>query len=151
MANRFTFTKEKLDALKAPPGGRVAVKDTKTAGLILRVTPTGAKTFSLFRRVKGGEPFRVTLGHYGEGGINIDQARRLAAAINGKAAEGVDVAAARRAHRAERTFAELFAEYQRRHAKLHKRTWKQDQQRFDQYVAQALGKKKLSTIDRTAI
>ena len=79
MADRFTFTKEKLDALKAPLGGRRAVHDAKTPGLILRVTPTGAKTFSLFRRVKGGEPFRETLGRYGKGGISIDQARRLAA------------------------------------------------------------------------
>jgi len=62
MPDRFTFNKEKLDALKAPSSGRLAVHDKKTPGLILRVTPTGAKTFSLFRRVKDGVPLRVTLG-----------------------------------------------------------------------------------------
>ena len=151
MAARFNFTKEKLDALKAPPGGRLAVHDTKTAGLILRVTPTGAKTFSLFRRVKGGEPFRVTLGRYGDGGITIDQARRLATNINAKAAEGVNVAEVKRAHRSERTFGELFVEYLDRHAKPQKRTWAEDQQRFKQYLAKPLGKKKLSAINRGTI
>jgi integrase len=151
MADRFTFTKEKLDALKAPPRSRLAVHDKKTPGLILRVTPTGAKTFSLFRRVKGGEPFRETLGRYGKGGISIDQARRLAASINAKAAEGVNVAEVRRAHRSERTFSELFADYLDRHAKPQKRTWTEDQQRFVQYLAKPLGKRKLSAINRGMI
>ena len=151
MAERFAFTKERLDAVAAPPSGRRVVHDTKTAGLTLRATAAGAKTFSLFRRVKGGEPFRVTLGRYGDGGITIDQARRLAAAVNAKAAEGVNLAEARRAHRGERTFAELFTEYLERHAKLHKRSWKEDQQRFEQYVAPSLGKKKLSAIDRATL
>ncbi len=117
----------------------------------LRVTPAGAKTFSLFRRVKGGEPFRVTLGRYGPGGITIDQARRQASSINAKAAEGVNVAEAKRAHRAERTFGELFAEYLDRHAKSQKRTWVEDQQRFTQYLAKPLGRKKLSAISRATI
>jgi integrase len=151
LADRFNFTKEKLDALKAPLSGRVAVQDAKTLGLILRVTPTGVKTFSLFRRVKGGEPFRETLGRYGKGGISIDQARRLAGAINAKAAEGVNVAEVRRAHRAERTFAELFSEYVERHAKSQKRTWAEDRQRFEQYLAKPLGRKKLSAINRATI
>lgn len=151
MGDRFTFTKEKLDALRPPQNGRRAVHDTKTTGLSLRITPTGTKTFSLFRRVKGGEPFRVTLGRYGNGGITIDQARRLAGNINAKAAEGVNVAEVRRAHRAERTLDELFAEYLERHAKSQKRTWAEDQQRFKQYLAKPLGRKKLSAINRAAI
>jgi integrase len=151
MSDRFTFTKEKLDALKPPQIGRRAVHDTKTLGLSLRITPTGVKTFSLFRRVKGGEPFRVTLGRYGKGGITIDQARRLAGNINAKAAEGVNVAEVKRAHRAERTLDELFAEYLERHAKSQKRTWAEDLQRFKQYLAKPLGKKKLSAINHAAI
>ena len=151
MTDRFPFTKEKLDALKAPPGGRLAVHDAKTANLILRVTPTGAKTFSVFRRVKGGEPFRVTLGPYGEGGITIDQARRLAANINAKAAEGVNIAEVKRAHKAERTFGELFTEYLDRHAKSQKRTWEEDDQRYKQYLTKPLRNKKLSAITHATI
>ena len=151
MSERITFTKERLDAIKAPSAGRTVVHDTKTHGLSLRVTPAGAKTFSLFRRVKGGDPFRVTLGRYGGGGITIDQARRMAASINSKAAEGVSVADARRAHRDERTFAELFSEYLERHAKPQKRSWKEDRQRFEQYLAAPLGKKKLSAINRAIV
>lgn len=151
MAEQFAFTKERLNALKLPQSGRRAVHDTKTVGLTVRVTPAGTKTFSLFRRVKGGEPFRMTLGRYGNGGITIDQARRLAAFINAKAAEGVNLAEVKRAHRAERTFAELFTEYLERHAKHQKRTWTEDRQRFAQYLAKPLAKKKLSAINRPTI
>ena len=54
MVDRFVFTKDRLDAVAAPPSGRRVVHDSKTPGLTLRVTPSGVKTFSLFRRVKAG-------------------------------------------------------------------------------------------------
>ena len=151
MADRFTFTKERLDALKAPRGGRLAVHDTKTAGLILRVTPTGAKTFSLFRRVKGGEPFRVTLGRYGAGGITIDQARRLAGTINAKAAEGVNVAEVKRATALSAPSVSSSSSTLTVTPRTQKRTWLEDRQRFEQYLAKPLGKKKLSAINRPMI
>ena len=36
----------------------------KTPGLQLRVSATGVKTFSVYRRLKAGEPERVTLGRF---------------------------------------------------------------------------------------
>lgn len=151
MAEKFVFTQDRIQTLTPPRQGRLVVQDLKVPGLTLRVTPNGVKTFSLFRRVKGGGPIRVTLGRYGAGGITIDQARRMAAAVVAKAAEGVNVAEVRRAHRAERTFGELFTEYLNRHAKRQKRTWAEDEQRYKQYLAAYLGKKKLSSIDRAAV
>ena len=86
-----------------------------------------------------------------QGGISTDQARRLGASINAKAAEGVNEAEIKREHRSERTFGELFAGYLDRHTKPQKRTWAEDQQRFEQYLAKPLGGRKLSAINRGMI
>jgi hypothetical protein len=66
MNKSFSFTKETLSGLPIPePGKRAVYFDVKTPGLQIRVTPGGAKTFSVYRRVKGGgQPERVTLGRF---------------------------------------------------------------------------------------
>ena len=50
MANRFTFTGEKLRKLKSPEAGREYVYDADVRGLALEVTPTGAKSFRVYRK-----------------------------------------------------------------------------------------------------
>lgn len=65
MGNSLNFTKATLAALPLPKEGqRATYRDTKAAGLQLRVTANGAKTFSVYRRVRGGLPERVTLGKF---------------------------------------------------------------------------------------
>lgn len=147
----INFTKDSIDSLPLPLVGRITYHDTHrlAAGLQLRITPTGAKTFCVFRRVRGGDPGRVTLGSYPE--MTIDQARRQAGLINAAIAEGANPAAVKRAHKAERTFADLFSEYIKRHAKPNKRTWKADEQRYEQYLHKPLGNKKFAAIDRKII
>jgi hypothetical protein len=55
MNSAFNFTKAALEAVPAPASGqRATYRDTKTKGLQLRVSANGVKTFSLYRRVKGG-------------------------------------------------------------------------------------------------
>ena len=46
----------------------------------IRVTPSGVKTFCVFRRIKRGQPERITLGRYPE--MTIEHARRAAAEVN---------------------------------------------------------------------
>ena len=152
LLNHLTFTKTNIDALPFPVGStRVTYHDThkQASGLKLRVTSTGAMTFCVFRRVQGGSPERITLGRYPD--MTIEQARRQAAMINAAIAEGANPAEVKRAHRAERTFGDLFAEYIERHAKLNKLTWAEDDQRYGQYLKVPLGSKKLSSVDRRAI
>ena len=48
-------------------------------------------------------------------------------------------------------FAELFQEYLERHAKPRKRTWREDDAKYNLYLAKSLGAKKLSAIDRSEI
>ena len=80
----------------------------------------GVKTFSLFRRVKGGKPERITLGRFPS--MTVEQARKQAAKINLAIESGANPADAKRAHKAEQTFGELFQDYLERHAKPQQRT-----------------------------
>lgn len=103
----ISFSKERLLALPLPEAGkRATYHDTKIQGLQLRVSPTGVKTFSIYRRMKGGQPERVTLGRFPA--MTVEQARKAAAAVNAEIEAGANPAAARRAIREEPTFAELF-------------------------------------------
>ena len=107
METRFHFSKEKLLALGAPaPGQRLTVYDTKQPGLQLRVTPAGAKTFSFYRRLKGGQPERVTLGRFPS--MTVEQARQQGSRVNALIEDGNNPAALKRAIRAEWTFSEAF-------------------------------------------
>jgi integrase len=150
MENKFNFTKASIDALPLPePGKRDTYHDTKTSGLQLRITSTGVKTFSVFRRIKRGDPERITLGRYPD--VTIEQARRESKRITLDIADGKNPAEIKRGHKAELTFSELFIEYLERHAKPKKKTWQEDQAQFRLYLEKPLGKKKLSTIDRRSI
>ena len=146
---RFNFTKEALTSLPLPAGGQRAIyHDAKTTGLQIRVTSTGVRTFSLYRRIKGGQPARVTLGRFPE--MTIEQARKLAARVNSEIEEGANPADVKRAHKGEPTLSEFFKEYGERHGQR-KRAWHDDQQRFRDYLEKPLGARKLSAITREMI
>lgn len=145
----INFTKAALLALPSPATGRATYNDTKVAGLQLRVTENGIKTFSVFRRIKGGNPIRMTIGRFPA--VTIEQARTQAMTYAAEMASGTDVAERTRRARAVMTFDELFAEYMKRHSRVTKRTWQQDESQYKQYLADPIGKKRLSEISRKSI
>lgn len=150
MADKINFTKAAMDALPIPESGkRDTYHDTKTTGLQLRVTSSGIKTFSLYRRIKGGTPERITLGRFPD--ITIEQARRHAGEVNSAIANGANPADVKRGSKAELTFSGLFEEYLERHSKPNKKTWAEDESKYNTYLAKPLGGKKLSAIDRAHI
>lgn len=107
MNNSILFSKERLLRLPhAADGKRDTYHDSKTTGLQLRVTSSGVKTFSLYRRTKGGQPSRITLGRFPE--MTVEQARKQAAIANAEIEVGSDPAAVKRAHKGEPTFEECF-------------------------------------------
>ena len=57
------LTDKFCQAIKSPRG-RTSYHDSKTHGLVLRVTSKGAKTFTLVYVAPGGERARLTLGRY---------------------------------------------------------------------------------------
>lgn len=110
METKFRFNKQDVDALpSAEKGKRVEYQDTIQPGLRLRVSDTGAKSYMVLARVKGGALERVTLGRADK--ITPDVARREAKQIIAKFALGESHNAASRALRSESTFNELFALY----------------------------------------
>ena len=141
MNKNINFTKTSLTALPLPPAGkRETFHDLKTNGLQIRCTSSGAKTFSVFRWVKGSRrPERVTLGRFPD--ISIEKARTMAAEINATIAKGDNPADAMRKFRKEPTLGELFSDYLERHAKIHKKSWVEDKQQFNRYMKKFSGRK----------
>lgn len=111
-SGRINFTIKAIEALPLPPSGKVAYYFDKSreapAGFGLWVTPKGAKTFMLYRKI-GGRPERIKIGRYGDG--TIEQARNQADKLIGKIAEGVNPADAKRAARGQLGLGALFDQY----------------------------------------
>lgn len=147
METKFNFTKVALDNLPIPPAGkRSTFHDIKATGLQLRVTSGGVKTFSLFRRTKGGSPERITLGRYPD--MTIEQARKQAAQHNLAIESGANPAQAKRKARqsadGELTLRQAFDRYVSDHLTPHgKRTATDLQDNFARYLGEvAEGTKK---------
>ena len=146
---RILFGKTRLMALSLPAEEkRDTYHDTKTPGLQLRVTSSGTKTFSVYRRLKSGEPVRETLGRFPA--MTVEQARKAAAAVIAKIEEGCDPTEVKRAIRKEETFEELFTDFiKNRRSKTGKplspKTITGYQSDWRNHLAK-LGKKKISQV-----
>lgn len=121
------FTNPALMALPAPQSGRVEYLDTEESGLRLRVSASGAKSFTVLRRV-AGKLQRVTLGIFTRPGdkvprMTVEMARKAKRKADGAIASGGDPNAEKKAQRERgRTLAEVLADYLRRNSKLKERT-----------------------------
>ena len=143
MAKKFNFTKAEIDTLPLPQKGkRNTYQDTKVNGLHLRISSTGIKTFSVFKRIKNGNPERITLGRYPD--MTIDQARRKTMEINLAISDGKNPAEAKRKLKSEFLFSDLFTDYIERHSKPKKKTWPEDLEKYKNHIEKPLGKRKLS-------
>lgn len=141
---RIPFTVAALDALRPPQAGRVYVHDTRSRGLCLALTAAGSKVFYFYVKVDG-RPERVRIGVWPD--VTIEQARRRAAELRGDVATGGNPAQERRESRAEWTLRELFEHYLTTHAKIRKRTWREDEGQFKRYLEPWAGRR-LSKIKR---
>ena len=147
LKTKFNFIKSALDALSSPTEkSRVYYYDSKARGLGIRVTSKGAKSFIAYRWVNG-KPERQTLGRYPD--LTIEQARGKVAEFNAAIAKGENPNDKRRRERSEITLGKLFNEYLDRHAKMHKRSWKEDQNQFRRYLLK-WSNRKLSSINKIA-
>ena len=63
---RKRLSKQFIDGIKPPPKGRVEYFDSASPGLVLRVTSSGHKSWSVVYRF-GGKLRRYTIGPYVEG------------------------------------------------------------------------------------
>ena len=131
MTRRVNFTIESLNRATCPTGkDRVTLYDARTAGLALRITPTGSKTFVFYRKVNG-RPQRIKLGSFPS--VSIEQARRMAVQTAGQLADGIDIQAERKSIRKDATLQEVWDKWLAEHGqpRLRPRTLETDKSRFD--------------------
>lgn len=145
-ANKINFTKKALEALSLPAEGKRAYYyDAKVRGLIISVTEKGTKTFYVYRKVNG-RPERIMLGYYID--LSIENARGQASKVNSQIAQGKNPNREKSKLKGELTFEELFEKYLEGHAKLHKKSWKNDQDIYRLYLIH-LKKRKISSFHKS--
>lgn len=106
---KLRFSKTALMAVALPDAGkRIAVYDTDTPKLAMRITAAGSRTFYVVKRA-GASMAWVKLGTFPE--MTVEQARGEAQKILAEFATGANPAAARRAIREEPTFSEVFEQF----------------------------------------
>lgn len=145
---KLLFGQRSVAALPVPKDGKLATYyDTQLTGFCIRVYPTGKKVFYMYRKVHG-RPERIKLDTFGT--ITVQQARELAQTVNIQVAQGFSPTALRQETRNELTLGEMFDIYIERHAKVHKRTWADDERRF-RYHMTSFKRRLLSEIHRKDI
>lgn len=148
MGHRINFSKGALEKFVSAHGGdRQVIHDGKQPGLILEVRAGGAASFQLYKRIEG-RPTRILIGRFPE--VTVEQARKKVAKLLGNVADGRNPQAEKRAARHEHTIGGLFDHWLEMHAKLHKRTWPEDQRQFDAFLAPWKARR-LSTISKADV
>jgi integrase len=122
-AHKIRITKNSVTALEPPPEGAppLVAWDDEVGGLGVRVMPSGTRTFFWQGRTRAGRSIKVRIGRHGR--VTPEQARRKARELIAEAELGGDPAerirgekqAKRVKRQPERTVADLWREYERRH------------------------------------
>jgi integrase len=114
------LTKTHVDQADPQSKAQYFLRDTELKGFALRVTPNGAKSFIVEKRING-RVRRITLGRYGE--LTVEQARKQAQITLGDIAAGKDPVAEKATERARGvTLGEAFTEFLRARRHLKPRT-----------------------------
>jgi len=141
----FNFTNTRLLKLENTTGKDEEYKDTGQKGLLLRVTPANNKIFRLKAWNKARrQTVQMVLGRYPE--LKIKDARSIVADRLRDMAHGIDVIDRLNATREEQTFENIFRLWIEEHAKENKKTWDEDERRYDLYIKEHLGPLQLSQI-----
>ena len=140
-STRFRFTVRTIEQLPPCPadasGKGYEVSDTEVPGLRLSVSKaSGRKTFWLrytFRGIKRA----MRLG--GFPATSLFDARRLALEARGQLDRGIDPQEGRDLERSSPTLASFAKDYLEGYAKVHKRSWRDDQSKIDLHVLPFFG------------
>ena len=128
------FTDARVRALR-PKGKRYEVWDDEGRGLGLRVAPTGRRTWIYVYKFHG-RARRLTIGIFPE--VLVEEARVKHSQARVQLSKGVDpgqvLIDARRGYQGELTVGQLADEYLERYAKLHKRSWEEDERILEKDV-----------------
>jgi integrase len=148
-----TLTDTLIRSLRAPKSGRLEIHDEKCTGLVIRVTPAGAKTWSFrFRDPRSGVLTRATIGPYPE--IALATARERAIDLRRGVASGINPIEAKRRERElsqSRTFGALAERYLNEHARRFKRSAAADERNLRLHVLPKWAKGRFDEITRADV
>lgn len=148
MTNAINFTKATLSGLPLPlKGKRKYYQDTQVKGLTMSVLSGGSKSFYVYKKIDG-KPERIFLGSFPD--LSIDNARKNARIKLGEIAQGINPQEELRRARNEMTLGKLFNEYMTRHSKLHKKSWRYDEQEIPMFLSHWFDRQ-ISSIKRAEI
>jgi integrase len=144
------LTKRIIDAKKYEGTGdsKCIIWDSELTGLGLRVYPSAKKSFVLSYRQNGRKRL-YTIGKYGV--FTIDEARDEAVNYLANINHGEDPVEERRKKFRAQTMNELFEIYMERHAKAHKKSWKEDQKRINNRLLPEWGNHQIDAITKNDI
>lgn len=148
MTDKIRLTKAIIEKTPLPLSGRQFLYDAGgPVGLCLCITDKGTRTWYLYRKIDR-KPVRLKLGRFPD--LSVEAARLVAAGKVGKIVSGEDpredkakiatdcnelqqIATAGKVEGI--TWRELFSRYLDEHAKIHKKTWQEDQAIDTRYLA----------------
>ncbi len=122
--------------------------DDVVTGLGVRNYPSGKKAFVLSYRAQGRKRLMV-LGRYGT--VTLDEARKQARKFLVQVQEGKDPLEERQKEAQGQTFGDLVRAYIERHAKVHKKTWRDDEQRLNRHIPTTWKIRRVASITRQEI
>ena len=140
---------------KPPRGGRLEIADLRQAGLVLRITSNGARSFAYrFRHPASRKSLRATIGPYPATTLEI--ARKRAKEMAAQVAGGISPIEARNAEREAaptRTFQALADRYLKEHAERHKqpRSAEEDRRNLAVHVLPKWAKRDFRAIRRADV
>ncbi len=141
------LTDAKIKGLPKPKERSFLFEEGKGFGL--RLEPSGRKSFILFYWYNGKKD-GVTLGQYPK--LSLADANARVAKIRQKLERGedpkVEIKEVQRENRNFYTVGDLCAEYLERHAKVNKKSWKEDQRCLAREVLPIIGRKKAGDVKR---
>lgn len=137
------LTKRQVERAEHDPDGPSwqFLADEDVSGFGVRLYPSGRKTFAIRYRFEGRKKY-LALGQFGK--LTVQQARKLAREKFVMIANGVDPAKEREHAPTLKEFSKV---YIKRHAKPHKKSWKDDQYRIDSRLLPKFGSYRLDELD----
>jgi len=140
---------------KPPRSGRLEIADLRQAGLVLRITSNGARSFAYrFRHPDTRKTLRATIGPYPA--TTLEAARKRAKNMAAQVADGTNPIDARNAEREAaptRTFEALAGRYLKEHAGRHKRprSAEEDRRNLAVHILPKWAKRDFRTIRRADV
>jgi integrase len=134
-----------------PQAKPIELWDTEQRGLLLKITPAGARVFMVFYRAPDGTKRKPRIGAYGQ--ITLVQAREVTRQMLGEVAHNRDPSAERQANRRAPDVSTLCDRYLKDVAAQHSKPsyLKQQRRMVETRIKPALGSAKVAAVTRSDI